>query len=148
MTILDNFWQFLKTCDIWDTDYNSYNWEPKFMTIFVTWQSRVTLDSIRNSCDVFKVDLLLIPSLSVLFWSELLVVVSRSLQAVNHYCYVAIFSRFMDIVKNFLNHKGWLWKGWLAIATLKPTFTFLVGILPGKSIEYGKIPTKKSESWF
>ena len=23
------------------------------MTIFVTWQSRVTLDSIRNSCDVF-----------------------------------------------------------------------------------------------
>ena len=96
----------------------------------------------------FKVDLLLIPSLSVLFWSELLVVVSRSLQAVNHYCYVAIFSRFMDIVKIFLNHKGWLWKGWLAIATLKPTFTFLVGILPSKSIEYGKIPTKKSESWF
>ena len=25
---------------------------PKFMTIFVTWQLRVTLDSIRNSCDV------------------------------------------------------------------------------------------------
>ena len=39
-------------------------------------------------------------------------------------------------------------KGWLAIATLKPTFTFLVGILPSKSIEYGKISTKKSESWF
>ena len=39
-------------------------------------------------------------------------------------------------------------KGWLAIATLKLTFTFLVGILPSKSIEYGKIPTKKSESWF
>ena len=42
-------------------------------------------------------------------------------------------------------------KGWLAIATLKPTFTFLVGILPlpgklpSKSIEYDK---KKSESWF
>ena len=36
----------------------------------------------------------------------------------------------------------------LAIATLKPTFTFLVGILSSKSIEYGKIPTKKSESWF
>ena len=33
-------------------------------------------------------------------------------------------------------------KGWQAIATLKPTFTFLVGILPSKSIEYGKIPTK------
>ena len=42
----------LQTCDNWDTDYNSYNWEPKFMTIFVTWQSRVTVDSIRNSCDV------------------------------------------------------------------------------------------------
>ena len=43
-----------KTCDIWDTDYNSGNWEPKFMTIFVICQSRVTLDSIRNSCDVFS----------------------------------------------------------------------------------------------
>ena len=37
----------------WDTDYNSDNWEPVFMTIFVAWQLRVTLDSIRNSCDVF-----------------------------------------------------------------------------------------------
>ena len=43
----------LQTCDNWDTDYNSYNWEPEFITIFVTWQSRVTLDSMRNSCDVF-----------------------------------------------------------------------------------------------
>ena len=40
-------------CDVWDTDYNSDNWEPEFMTIFATWQLRVTLDSIRNSCDVF-----------------------------------------------------------------------------------------------
>ena len=40
------------TCDIWDTDYISDNWEIEFMTIFVTWQLRVTLDSIRNSCDV------------------------------------------------------------------------------------------------
>ena len=44
----------LETCDIWDTDYNFYKWEPEFVTIFVTWQSRVTLDSIRNSCDVLK----------------------------------------------------------------------------------------------
>ena len=42
----------LLTCDIWDTYYNYDNWEPEFMTIFVTWQLRVTLDSIRNSCDV------------------------------------------------------------------------------------------------
>ena len=28
----------LETCDIWDTDYNSDNGEPEFMTIFVTWQ--------------------------------------------------------------------------------------------------------------
>ena len=57
----DNFWQLwqllttltiLETCDFWDTDYNSDNWEPEFLTIFVTWQSRVTLDSSRNSCDV------------------------------------------------------------------------------------------------
>ena len=43
----------LETCDIWDTDYNSDNWELEFMTIFVTWQLIVTLDSIRNSCDVY-----------------------------------------------------------------------------------------------
>ena len=43
----------LETCDIWHTDYNFDNWEPEFMTIFVTWQLIVTLDSIRNSCDVF-----------------------------------------------------------------------------------------------
>ena len=42
-----------------------------------------------------------------------------------------------------MNHKGWL-----AIATLKPTFTFLVGILSSKSIEYGKIPTKKVKFGF
>ena len=41
------------TCDIWDTDYISDNWEPEFMTIFVIWQLIVTLDSIRNSCDVY-----------------------------------------------------------------------------------------------
>ena len=40
------------TCDIWDTDYISDNWEPEFTTIFGTWQLIVTLDSIRNSCDV------------------------------------------------------------------------------------------------
>ena len=34
------------------TAYNSDNWEPEFTTIFVTWQLRVTLDSIRNSCNV------------------------------------------------------------------------------------------------
>ena len=28
----------LRCCDIWDTDYNTVNWEPEFMTIFVTWQ--------------------------------------------------------------------------------------------------------------
>ena len=52
------FWEhllraILETWDIWDTDYNSDNWEPEFITIFVTWQLIVTLDSIRNSCDVY-----------------------------------------------------------------------------------------------
>ena len=62
----DNFWKLTtilttqtiafailtieKTCDIWDTDYNSDNWEPEFMTTFVIWQLIVTLDNIRNSC--------------------------------------------------------------------------------------------------
>ena len=45
----------LETCEIWDTDYNFDNWEPEFMTICVKWELRVTLDSIRNSCDVFIV---------------------------------------------------------------------------------------------
>ena len=58
MTIFDGqfFWTYfqLVTCDIWDTDYNTDNWETGFMTIFVTWQLIVTLDSIRNSCDVLK----------------------------------------------------------------------------------------------
>ena len=65
-TFDDNFWwQFLMTifldlfqlvtCDIWDTDYNTDNWEPGFMTIFVTWQLIVTLDNICNSCDVLCV---------------------------------------------------------------------------------------------
>ena len=43
-----------ETCDIWDTDNNSDNWEPETMTIFVIWQLIVTLDSIRNSCDVYR----------------------------------------------------------------------------------------------
>ena len=38
-------------CEIVDI---SESWYPEFMTIIVTWQLRVTLDSIRNSCDVFK----------------------------------------------------------------------------------------------
>ena len=40
--------------DIWDTDYNSDNWEPEFMTICMTWLLRVTLDSICNSCNVYR----------------------------------------------------------------------------------------------
>ena len=44
-----------ETCDIGDTNYNSDNWEPAFMTFCVTWQLRMTIDSIRNSYDVFVV---------------------------------------------------------------------------------------------
>ena len=29
----------IESCDIWDTDYNSGNWEPEFMTNFVTIKS-------------------------------------------------------------------------------------------------------------
>ena len=62
----------LETCDIWDTDYNSDNWEPEFMTIFVTWQLIVTLDSIRNSCDV-----LLNPSQFFFSWENGDILLSR-----------------------------------------------------------------------
>ena len=55
-TIFDNFEKtVLETCDIWDTDYSSDNWEPEFMTIFGTWQLIVTMDSIRNSWDVCNI---------------------------------------------------------------------------------------------
>ena len=40
--------------DSWGTDYYSDNWELEFMTFFVSWQLRVTLDSIHNSCDVWR----------------------------------------------------------------------------------------------
>ena len=39
-------------------------------------------------------------------------------------------------------------KSWLPSAKLKPTFTFLVGILPSKSIEYGKSLTRKVKVGF
>ena len=45
----------LEIYDNWDTDCIYDNWEPDGMTIFVTWHFRVTLDSIRNSCDVWSV---------------------------------------------------------------------------------------------
>ena len=48
----------------------------------------------------------------------------------------------------FSGQKFYTLKGWLPSAELTPTFTFLGRDLPTKSIEYGKIPTKKSESWF
>ena len=38
-----------KTCDIWDTNYNFDNWELEFITIFVAWQLRVTLDCLKKS---------------------------------------------------------------------------------------------------
>ena len=50
----DNDKDKLVTFDIWDTDYDFDNWEPEFMRIFVTRQLRVTLDSIRKSCDVLN----------------------------------------------------------------------------------------------
>ena len=39
----------LVTCDIWDTGSISDNWELEILTILVTWQLRVTLDSIHNA---------------------------------------------------------------------------------------------------
>ena len=69
LTIFDNFLQvgqslfrnhkilenltILENCDIWDTDYNCYNWEPEFMTIFdrlplfQTEQSQCQLSTIK-----------------------------------------------------------------------------------------------------
>ena len=70
----------LETSDIWDTDYNSDNWELDFMIIFFTWQFRVTLGSIHNSCYVYF-SVLLLSFLSCLYnclcfpecvWSEIL----------------------------------------------------------------------------
>ena len=59
LTFFSNFFSNLCTSiGIWDTaDYSTDNWGPGFMTIFVTLQLIVTLDSIRNSCDVFQYSL-------------------------------------------------------------------------------------------
>ena len=67
---LSNFWQFSQLLKIltifkkldnfprfWTiilqfltiSDYKSDNWEPEFMTIFVSWQLRVTLDTRQHS---------------------------------------------------------------------------------------------------
>ena len=44
------------TCELAWYCLDSDSWEPNFMTIvIVTWQLRVTLDSLRNSCDVLLV---------------------------------------------------------------------------------------------
>ena len=43
----------IETFESWGTDFYSDKREHELMTIFVSWQLRVTLDSIRNSCDVF-----------------------------------------------------------------------------------------------
>ena len=53
--------------EIWDTDYIPDNWEPEFMTIFVTWRSRVTQDSIRNYCDVYSTQVLWSLKLSLFY---------------------------------------------------------------------------------
>ena len=47
-----NDFKICETFDMEDTNYNSDSWESEFVTIIVTWQLRVTVDSIRNSCDV------------------------------------------------------------------------------------------------
>ena len=39
---------------MYPVELTSKHFEPGLMTIFVTWQLIVTLDSIRNSCDVWK----------------------------------------------------------------------------------------------
>ena len=53
--------EHIGNCDIWDTLITILtNWEPGFMTIFVTWQLIATLDSIRNSCNVCIITFLFI----------------------------------------------------------------------------------------
>ena len=112
MTIFhDNYlWQFLMTCDIWDTDYNTDNWEPGFMTIFVTWQLIVTLDSIRNSCDVLphkceywleRGRLLLTSSLKWSFW-PILKPISLEAQSIMHYRMPA--TKIMWLFGNFYSN--------------------------------------------
>ena len=71
----------IETCQIWDTVYNSDNWKPEIITTFVTWHSKVTLDSICKSCDiyVFKFEMKLW-ILAVLQWDlSLYILVSDNL---------------------------------------------------------------------
>ena len=105
----NNFWHFflkftiLKTCDIWDTYYNSYNWEPEFMTIFVTCQSRMTVDSIRNSWDV----------LFTSFWSLISSVLTRTKER-KYYDFTTI-NRFQFVSLLFVAGSfDFLWAAMLA----------------------------------
>ena len=66
----------LQICDNWVTDYNSDNWEPELMTIFVTWQLIVTLDSISNSYVSWLTDNGNFPPQD-LFWKKQVVVKSE-----------------------------------------------------------------------
>ena len=54
---------------------------------------------------------------------------------------------FHFAISIYLNFEMYLSKGLATQCKAKANF-HLVGILPSKSIEYGKIPNKKSESWF
>ena len=52
------------------------------------------------------------------------------------------------IHQHTLRHTGLFIKGWLAIATLKPTFTFLVGILPFNTFSWQNPYQKKVKVGF
>ena len=62
LTILDNFNNNndKDRRPLWPLRHwlQSDNWEPEFMSIFVTWQLRVTLDSICNSTLPYNVNIL------------------------------------------------------------------------------------------
>ena len=118
---------------IWDTDYNSDNWEPEFMTIFVIWQLIVTLDSIRNSCDVYSQKDRLVPEWRLLLsnYSKLLLVLHPCcafnlfhLAFINKLPHILICNRFeqqsniyqsieyiselyMHVYRFMLDHNGW-----------------------------------------
>ena len=58
MLLFGHFWAVFPFQIVWNCFIISESWAPELMTIIATWQFRVRLDSIRNSCDFIKKKLL------------------------------------------------------------------------------------------
>ena len=72
------------------------------MTIFVTWQLRVTVDSIRNSCDVFLTCFFV----SLLYKEN----IRNVLCSLRHSQLMCQKSGYIDVINKFRHHNFWTYR--------------------------------------